>query len=166
MKRILCIATVVTAGLALGACGSDDSPSSAGRPASPGAAPVLRAPALFSVERRRGDAAIGETLTVGRDGSAVIVRAGGGGGRRTEHCRLGAPLLSKLRHEAPSLPAPAPPKMRDVQDPAIYLVTRDGRHAVFVDGAIPSTLKPFLDHVTGVLSGRWGACVNETEQRP
>src|SRR3954449_10470406 len=134
MKRILCIATVVTAALALGACGGGDNASSpSGSAAGPGAAPLLRPPALFSVERRRGDVAIGETLTVARDGSAIIVRAGGGGGRRTEQCRLGAPGLDKLRSEAPQLPAPAPPRMRDVQDPAIYLVTRSGRHAVFVD---------------------------------
>src|SRR3954447_8493514 len=123
MKRILSIATVVTAALALGACGGDDNASSpAASAAGPGAAPQLRSPALFSVERRRGDVAIGETLTVGRDGSAIIVRAGGGGGRRTEHCRLGAPVLDKLRREAPVLPAPAPPRMHDIQDPAIYLV--------------------------------------------
>ena len=166
MTRILCIAACLTAGLALGACGGGDDDSRAPRGAvRPGAAPLIQSPALFSVERRRGDAAIGETLTVGVDGSAVIVRAGGGGGRRTERCRLGAPLMDKLRREAPVLPAPAPPKMREVEDPAIYLVSREGRHAVFVDGAIPAQLRPFLAHVTGVLAGRWGSCVNVTSQR-
>src|SRR3954447_791968 len=166
MKRILCIATVVTAALALGACGGDDNASSpAASAAGPGAAPQLRSPALFSVERRRGDVAIGETLTVGADGSAVIVRAGGGGGRRTERCRIGTAMFTQLRDEAPVLPAPTPTQMRKVENPAIYVLTLDGRHAVFMDGAIPPAVRPFVAHVKGVLSGRWAQCTNVAEQR-
>src|SRR3954451_11018990 len=124
MKRILCIATVVTAALALGACGGGDNASSpSASAAGPGAAPVLRSPALFSVERRRGDVAIGETLTVGSDGSGVIVRAGGGGGRRAETCRFGSSEMAELRREAPSIPAPPTPRPRRVENPAVYLLS-------------------------------------------
>ena len=169
LKLIAPLAGVVAAALALGACGGGDSstsPASQAAPArEPGAAPVLRSPALFSVERRRGDAAIGETLTVGRDGSAVIVRAGGGGGRRTETCLLGNALMATLRREAPRLPAPPTPKPRKVANPAIYLVSRDGRHAVFMDGAIPASVRPFVERVRGVLAGRWGTCTTVRAQR-
>src|SRR3954469_19833444 len=108
VKPIALLAGVIAVVLALGGCGGSDSPtpSGSGRAHEPGAAPVLRAPALFSIERRRGDAAIGETLTVAGDGSGTIVRAGGGGGRRTETCRFGAPLMTWFRHEAPQIPAP------------------------------------------------------------
>src|SRR3954452_4829637 len=136
MKPTALLAGVVALalGLGLGGCGSGSStiaPST--RVHEPGAAPVLRAPALFSIERRRGDAAIGETLTVASDGSGRMVRAGGGGGRRTEPCHFGAPLMNWFRHEAPQIPAPATPKPRRVENPAIYMLPRDGRHAVFID---------------------------------
>ena len=165
MKPTALLAGVAALLLALGGCGGSDSSSVSGRAHEPGAAPVLRAPALFSIERRRGDAAIGETLTVARDGSGTIVRAGGGGGRRTETCLFGPPLMRWFRHEAPRIPAPPTPKPRQVQNPAIYMLTRDGRHAVFIDGAIPASVRPFVARVKGVLSGRWGHCVTLRAQR-
>src|SRR3954471_6475693 len=142
VKPTALLAGVTALVLALGGCGGGDSPALAGtgRAHEPGAAPVLRAPALFSIERRRGDAAIGETLTVAGDGSGTIVRAGGGGGRRTETCHFGAPLLNLFRHEAAPLPAPATPKPRRVENPAVYMLPREGRHAVFIDGAIPASV--------------------------
>jgi hypothetical protein len=156
-RRILVVAAFPAAVLAVAACGGDSRRVSS--PARPAAATrVLSSPALFSVERRHGDAAIGETLTVGSDGSAVIVRAAGGGGRLTERCRLGASLVARLRREAPQLPAPSPSRMRSVANPSIYLLSRDGRHAVFMDGAIPRSVRPFVAHVKGVLAGRWGRC--------
>src|SRR5689334_13185326 len=141
--------------LALGGCGggSPDSPVvSQAHASNPGAVPSLNAPALFSVERRRPDVAIGETLTVGRDGTAIIVRAGGGGGRRTERCLFGAGLMEKFRRETPQLPAPPTPKPQKVAHPAVYLMTEGSRHAVFMDGAIPASVRPFLARVTGVLA--------------
>ena len=166
MKPTALLAGVVALVLALGGCGGSDSPTvSTDRAHEPGAAPVLRAPALFSIERRRGDAPIGETLTVASDGSGTIVRAGGGGGRRTETCHFGAPLMAWFRREAPRIPAPPTPKPKQVADPAIYMLTRDGRHAVFMDGAIPRSVQPFVARVKGVLSGRWGDCVTVRAQR-
>jgi hypothetical protein len=167
MKPTALLAGAAVVALALGGCGGgSDSPTSTGsRVHAPGAAPVLRSPALFSIERRRGDVAIGETLTVGRDGSGVIVRAGGGAGRRTETCRFGSSLMATFRREAPSLPAPPTPKPRKVTNPAVYLLSRGGRHAVFMDGAIPPTVRPFVASVKGVLSGRWGACSTVRAQR-
>src|SRR4051794_6410193 len=171
MKPTVLLAGAAVAALALGGCGGGSSPSessgtaAARAGAEPGAAPVLHAPALFSVERRRGDVAIGETLTVGNDGTGIIVRAAGGGGRRTERCLFGASLMATFRREAPQLPAPPTPKPRRVADPAVYLVTRSGRHAVFMDGAIPASVQPFLARVKGVLAGRWGACVTLRAQR-
>jgi hypothetical protein len=167
VKPTALLAGVAALVLALGGCGgSDPSPVSVSGPAhEPGAAPVVRAPALFSIERRRGDATIGETLTVARDGSGTIVRAAGGGGRRTETCHFGAPLMRWFRREAPHLPAPATPKPQRVANPAIYLLSASGRHAVFMDGAIPASVRPFVARVKGVLSGRWGDCVTVRAQR-
>lgn len=160
------VAAVVA--LALGGCGGgapDSSVVPSAHASDAGAVPRLDAPALFSVERRRGDAAIGETLTVADDGTGIIVRAGGGGGRRTERCLFGATLMAKFRHETPELPAPPTPKPRKVSDPAVYLLTRGNRHAVFMDGAVPVSVAPFLARVKGVLSGRWGSCVTLRSQR-
>src|SRR4051794_14916356 len=136
--------------LALGGCGggaADSSVVSSAHANDPSAVPALDAPMLFSVERRRGDAAIGETLSVANDGTAIVVRAGGGGGRRTERCLFDASLMTKFRREAPVLPAPPTPKPRKVADPAVYMVTRGRHHAVFIDGAIPSGVQPFLARV-------------------
>jgi hypothetical protein len=160
------VAAVVA--LALGGCGGgapDSTVVPSAHASDPGAVPRLDAPMLFSVERRRGDAAIGETLSVANDGTGIIVRAAGGGGRRTERCLFGTSLMDSFRREAPQLPAPPTPKPRKVADPAVYLVTRGPRHAVFMDGAIPSRVRPFLARVTGVLAGRWGSCVTLRSQR-
>jgi len=156
--------------LALGGCGGGSPDSSVvpqARASGPGAGavPTLNAPALFSVERRRGDVAIGETLTVASDGTGIIVRGAGGGGRRTERCLFGKALMDKFRRETPQLPAPPTPKPRKVADPAVYLMTQGRRHAVFMDGAIPSSVRPFLARVTGVLTGRWGTCGTLRSQR-
>lgn len=167
MKPTALLAGAAVLALALGACGGD-SPnlsSSSERAHLPGAAPTLRAPALFSIERRLGDVSIGETLTVASDGSGTIVRAAGGAGRRVESCHFGAPLMEWFRDEAPQLPAPPTPKPKQVRNPAIYTLTRDGRHAVFIDGAIPRSIQPFVARVKGVLSGRWGDCVTVRAQR-
>ena len=167
MKPTALLAGVAALVLALGGCGGSDPSTVSGSAGAhePGAAPVLRAPALFSIERRRGDAPIGETLTVARDGSGTIVRAGGGGGRRTETCHFGAPLMRWFQRATPSIPAPPTPKPRRVENPAVYMLTRDGRHAVFIDGAIPASVRPFVARVKGVLSGRWGDCVTARAQR-
>jgi hypothetical protein len=167
VKPTALLAGVIALVFALGGCGGGDSPTLAGtgRAHEPGAAPVLHAPALFSIERRRGDAAIGETLTVAGDGSGTIVRAGGGGGRRTETCHFATPLMHWFRREAPPIPGPPTPKPRRVEKPAIYMLTRGGRHAVFIDGAIPASVQPFVARVKGVLSGRWGDCVTVRAQR-
>src|SRR3954468_4720343 len=167
MRPTALIAGIAALVLAFGGCGGSDSSTagSSARVHEPGVAPVLHAPALFSVERRRGDAAIGETLTVAADGSGTIVRAAGGAGRRTETCQFGAPLMAWFRHETPRLPAPPTPKPHRVTNPAIYMLTRDGRHAVFMDGAIPPSLLPFVGRVKGVLAGRWGDCVTVRAQR-
>jgi len=171
MKRPALILALCALAVGVGACGGGSAAGTSPRlPAvlsDPGAVPALGEPELFSIERRRGDVAIGETLTVGRDGTAVIVRAGGGGGRRTERCLLGPALTAVFLRDAPLLPAPAPPRrMQPVRDPAIYLVSRDGRHGVFMDGAIPVALRALFVHVGRVLGGREGECRTLIAQRP
>jgi hypothetical protein len=121
--------------------------------------PRLRAPRLAVLERRSTQFGRVETLEVGRDGSAVLVRDYGGGGFVRARCRLAAPELAGLRADLTRLPA-GPPVARRLHHPHPYIyAVRVGGHTDSArEEELPDALVAPARLLDEVLTARAASC--------
>jgi hypothetical protein len=113
-----------------------------------------------------------DTITVGADGSATIVKAYGGGGYATEHCTLPRGAMGALRRAVGDLPVDEPtprhpsrtrPKGFYVPHP-YFTVTHAGQSESFTADRMPADGAPLARHATRLLHGREGRCTRDLQR--
>jgi hypothetical protein len=144
----------------------------AARPASAALHPRPAAPQLVQIELVGEFMGTHDTLTVGTDGTATIVKAYGGGGYATEHCTLPGAALRSLRRAVADLPVDEPtprhpsrtrPKGFYVPHP-YFTVTRGERTDSFTADRIPADGAPFARHAIRLIHGLEGRCTRDLQR--
>jgi hypothetical protein len=161
--------------LLLAGCGSPaapDEPAAVERPRANGLHPRLRAPLLLEMRRTTDQAGASDEVTYGTDGSAVMVKAYGGGGYYAWRCRLTPAELRSIRAELRALPLDRAPRVPEQHRTSLYapqparFTLRTPRYADgFSEAAVPSDAKPLKDHMERMLVGREGDCEQTFGQR-
>lgn len=162
----------------LAGCGSPaahDEPAAVERPRANGLHPPLRAPLLLEMKRTTDQAGASDEVTYGTDGSAVMVKAYGGGGYYAWRCRLGTADLRSLRRAVRGLPldrfvirhrsaSAASPSIYAPQ-PSRFTVRTPGYAGGFAEDAMPANARPLVAHMERMLVGREGDCEQTFGQR-
>lgn len=173
-KRVALALLALLAGCGGGVGGDTDEPiAPVGVPDRAGALrPKLHAPLLLSVQRMGEVTGGNDEITYGADGSAVRVRAYGGGGLYSWRCRMRAGELAALKRDTARLPldrAPRHPRRRQpsyyAPQPATFVVRAPGYAGSFRADAVPRDGRPLVTHLERILDGREGVCRRVFAQR-
>ena len=133
--------------------------------------PQINGPRLVRIERIGGDMGTHDIVTVGRDGSATVIKAYGGGGFVAERCRLGARELATLTREVRGLPLRGRIVKRPIRHDGMYVpkpsfIVDYGRDVeTFAQSEMPSDAAPFVAHLKRMISAREGHCSRVFQQR-
>jgi hypothetical protein len=165
---ILAVALLAAAG-----CGGDDTapPERTTAAATLDIKPRVTGGELVRIDRLGQGMGTHDTVVFGRDGSAAIIKAYGGGGYVTYTCALGGADLAALRRAVAALPLHG----RTVRAPGgrphgMYVpkptwIIRAGRHLEsFSAAARPADAAPFMRHLERITSSREGRCVEQYRQ--
>jgi hypothetical protein len=111
---------------------------------------------LLALQRLGGKVATSETLTVERDGAAMVDRRHGGAGRRVERFHITAQRLRVIRRALARLQA-HPPHER-AEDPALvtYTLWAGGHSYRAQEGRLGPRARPLFHVLDGVIDGRAG----------
>jgi hypothetical protein len=127
--------------------------------------PRLAAPELVRVDLVGDQLGAHDTVRFATDGSAVIVKAYGGGGYVTERCALAAEELRSLQRAVDRLPVDDPtPKPSRTRPKGMYVprpyfaVTHAGHSDSFSADAMPADGARIARHTVRLLGAREGSC--------
>jgi hypothetical protein len=169
--------------LALAGCGektTHPSPSPAPGAAAPEAtgrstvlAPHLTVPRLLEIDRIGEQMGTNDRVTYGVDGSAIKVKAYGGGGYGAWRCRLAPADLRELRRSVARLPLDPAPRHAAAKRPSYYspppaqFVIRGRGSYVdsFTEDAQPRDARPLVRLMTRLLAGQGVRCRQTFTQR-
>lgn len=160
-------------GALLAGCGGNgDEPTTAPETPRSSAAPKLQGPALLEMERLGNQMGTSDRVFYGKDGSAVMIKAYGGGGYYAWRCRLSRAELTSLERAVAALPLGPAPRHAAAKRPSYYspppaqFVIRAGRYTdSFTADAQPRDARPLVAHMTRILYGREAHCRQTFGQR-
>jgi hypothetical protein len=163
------LATAALAGCGGNATTADDAPLVPDEPHGQ-LKPQITGPRLVRIERIGGDMGTHDIVTVGRNGSATIIKAYGGGGFVSERCRLDARELATLSREVRGLPFRGRIIKRPIRHDGMYVpkpsfIVDYGRDIeTFAQSEMPADAAPFVDHLKRMISAREGRCTRVFQQ--
>jgi hypothetical protein len=155
---------------ACGGGGGGDDPGRAASPAPAAAHPVDLDPEvtgreLLRVERTGPEPGAHDLVKFGSDGSAVIVKAYGGGGEVIRRCTLRAGVLTTLHQRLAALPLGPNRKARPrpfisiyANSPARYTLVAGRTDASFSDDTMPRDARPLVRLLEDTLHGHAADC--------
>jgi hypothetical protein len=127
--------------------------------------PRVGAPELVRVDLVGDQLGAHDTVMYGTDGTAVIIKAYGGGGYVTERCALAPDELRSLERAVDGLPVDDPtPRPSRVRPKGMYVprpyfsVTRGGHSDSFSADAMPADGARLARHTVRLLGAREGSC--------
>jgi hypothetical protein len=132
--------------------------------------PQITGPRLVKIEQIGGGMGTHDIVTVGRNGSATIIKAYGGGGFAAEECRLGARALAALTRDVRRLPFRGRIVRRPIRHDGMYVpkpsfIVDYGRDVeTFALSEMPADAAPFVEHLKRMISAREGRCTRVFEQ--
>lgn len=113
--------------------------------------PVALRDQLFAVERRWPGIALADRLSVDAHGHGRLVRGGGGGALRVEHCTFTAAEMAGWRRDLRLIGMSRPTATSPDPQPATYLITYRARQRVVQTGAMPKRYLPLTRRISRLL---------------